>query len=289
MVDLMRLTLRQLDVFVAIADYGSTAAAGDALGLSQSAVSAALKELEGHWDCPVFDRVGRGLQLNAQGRCLLPLARGLLADAQALERRMADPMGALHLQLGASSTIGNHLLPPLLAAFLGEHPGSQLSVSIANTAQVAQSVAQMQVDAGLVEGISPLPELRMTPWRQDRLRVVAAPDQMPTSMAALGRARWLLRESGSGTRQLFDQQLLPLLGGQLQALSLASTTAIVSAARQGAGVACVPESAVHDALQAGTLVELDMGLPPLQRTLWLLEHPQRQRPLGLSRLLGLDG
>ena len=283
----MRLTLRQLQVFVSVADSGSTAAAGAALGLSQSACSAALKELEGHWDCPVFDRVGRGLQLNAQGRCLLPLARGLLADEQALERRMADPLDALHLQLGASSTIGNHLLPPLLAGFLCEHPGSQLSLQIANTAQVARAVAQMQVDVGLVEGISPLPELRMTPWRQDRLLVVAAPAQAPADLAALARARWLLRETGSGTRQLFDQQLLPLLGGRVQALTLASTTAIVTMARQGAGVACVPESAVHDALHAGALIRVDLALPPLQRTLWLLEHPQRQRPAGLSRLLGL--
>lgn len=285
----MRLTLRQLQVFVSTADAGSTAAAGAALGLSQSACSAALKELEGHWDCALFDRVGRGLQLNAQGRGLLPLARALLADAQALERRMADPPGALHLQLGASSTIGNHLLPPLLAGFLCAHPGSQLSLQIANTAQVALAVAQMQVDVGLVEGVSPLPELRMTPWRQDRLLVVAAPGRAPADRTALARARWLLRETGSGTRQLFDQQLLPLLGGQVQALTLASTTAIVTAARHGAGVACVPESAVRDALEAGALVPVALPLPPLQRTLWLLEHPQRQRPAGLARLLGLAG
>lgn len=284
----MRLTLRQLQVFVAIADHHSTTAAGQALGLSQSAVSAALKELEGHWDSLLFDRIGRGLQINAQGRGLLAGARGLLADAQALEQSMADPLGAVHLQLAASSTLGNHLLPPLLAAFLQAQPDSQLSLQIANTAQVACAVAQMQVDAGLVEGISPLPALKMTPWRHDCLQVVAAPARLPGSLGALGRMRWLLREPGSGTRQLFDQQLLPLLGGRVQALTLASTPAIVAAAQQGAGVACVPESAVAGALADGTLATVALPLPPLRRTLWLLEHPQRQRPPALARLLGLD-
>lgn len=284
----MRLTLRQLQVFVSVADSGSTAAAGAALGLSQSACSAALKELEGHWDCALFDRVGRGLQLNATGRWLLAGARQLLADAQMLERQMAGAMAAVDLQLAASSTIGNHLLPPLLAAFVQGHPGSRLALQIANTAQVAAAVAQMQVDAGLVEGISPLPELRMTAWQQDCLQVVAAHGRQLRTLAQLRQARWLLREPGSGTRQVFEQQVLPLLGGQVQALELGSTAAIVAAASAGAGVACVPESALPAALASGTLQPVEVALPPLQRTLWLLEHPQRQRSPALAQLLGLS-
>ncbi|WP_430997605.1 LysR family transcriptional regulator, partial [Klebsiella pneumoniae] len=109
----MRLTLRQLQVFVAIADHGSTTAAGQAIALSQSASSAALQELEAHFGTPLFDRIGRRLALNGHGRALLEPARTLLVNAADLERQLAaggDPsQGApLRLVLAASTTIGNY-------------------------------------------------------------------------------------------------------------------------------------------------------------------------------------
>ena len=85
----MRLTLRQLQVFVAIADHGSTTAAGQAIALSQSASSAALQELEAHFGTPLFDRIGRRLALNGHGRALLEPARSLLVNAADLERQLA--------------------------------------------------------------------------------------------------------------------------------------------------------------------------------------------------------
>lgn len=282
----MRLTLRQLQVFVAIAQTGSTAAAGHSLGLSQSASSAALKELEAHWDCPLFDRIGRGLQLNARGRRLLPQARALLVDAARLEQAMAAPAAGWDLRLAASSTIGNHLLPAPIASLLANYPLSRIDLQIGNTAQVARAVAQGSVDAGLIEGPCPLPQLRMQPWRQDRLLVVASPRLATDTVARLQAARWLLREPGSGTRQVFDEQLLPCLGGSLDHVQLGSTAAIVAAAMAGAGVACLSEWALADALSSGQLRQVAAPLPALARTLWLLELPGRGRNPALDALLG---
>ncbi|MDI9250622.1 LysR family transcriptional regulator, partial [Stenotrophomonas sp. RS-48] len=153
----MRLTLRQLQVFVAIADHGSTSAAGQAIALSQSASSAALQELEAHFGTPLFDRVGRRLVLNGHGRALLEPARALLVNAVDLERQLAaggDPaQGApLRLVLAASTTIGNYLLPARIADLLRQAPQAEVDLRIDNSAGVVAAVQRLDVDAGRIAG-----------------------------------------------------------------------------------------------------------------------------------------
>src|SRR6201994_2794866 len=115
----MRITLRQLSIFAAVADAGSTAAAAGRLALSQSATSAALNELEAVLEARLFDRVGTRLVLNDTGRGLLPQARAVPAGAAGIERDFGaaagEHAGLASLRVGASTTIGNYLLPTLVA------------------------------------------------------------------------------------------------------------------------------------------------------------------------------
>ena len=146
-----RVTLRQWAVFAAIAQCETTTAAGEQLGLSQSAVSSALAELESTLGHPLFDRHARRLHLNALGRQLLPQAQALLDHADALERATVQPN--VRLKLAASSTIGNYVLPALLASFRQQiAPDSQLDVLIGNTQDVVDAVQRFEVDIGLIEG-----------------------------------------------------------------------------------------------------------------------------------------
>ncbi|MBY0411659.1 MAG: LysR family transcriptional regulator [Burkholderiaceae bacterium] len=118
--DVFRLTLRQLQIFVAVAQSGSTTAAstGIALSQSQSATSAAVNELERLLSLQLFDRTGKRLQLNDNGRALLPRALALLRGAQEVERVAHNATAQLQsLRIGASTTMGNHVLPVLLATF----------------------------------------------------------------------------------------------------------------------------------------------------------------------------
>ena len=164
----LRLSLRELEVFVAVADEGTVTAAASAVALTQSAASQALAALEEGLGARLFDRIGRRLLLNAQGRRLLPPARALLSNALALQDLLGDPE-AVHLRLGASTTIGNYLLPPLLALWRQRHPQARIDLLVANTADVVEAVASLQVDAGYIEGPSHHPDLVIEPWRQDRL------------------------------------------------------------------------------------------------------------------------
>lgn len=283
----MRLTLRELEVFTAVANAGSATAAGDKVGLTQSAVSQALDKLEQSLGVKLFDRIGRRLLLNADGRRLLPEARALLASAGALETLfdVARPV----LRLGASTTIGNYLLPSALAAFRLRYPGAQLEVQVANTRDIVAAVLDFSVDCGFIEGPCHHPALRVTPWQQDELVIFAAAHH-PMAGRRLGgielaTAEWILREAGSGTREEVENLLLPHLSGLNLQMELGDSEAIKRTVAAGFGVSCLSRRVVAEWLNDGRLVQLDCALPPLVRTLWRIERHERAQPRGLALFL----
>ena len=277
----MRLTLRQLAIFVAIADAGSTSAAGENIALSQSAASGALKELETLLGARLFDRIGKRLLLNDSGRTVLAQARALLGAAQDLEAIFggAETTGT-RLRVAASTTIGNYLLPALVARYQRQWPATAIEVDIGNTRDVAASVARFEVDLGLIEGPCHQPELQVLPWREDELVIVCAaahPLQGAgrVSLADLRSARWLQREPGSGTREAVEHALLPHLPQLESALQLGSTEAIKQASAEGMGLACLSACAVQDLVTLGRLVVLRTALPRLSRRFYLVQHRQK--------------
>jgi DNA-binding transcriptional LysR family regulator len=246
----MRLTLRQLLIFTAVAESCSTSAASDRISLSQSATSSALNELEKLLRLQLFDRVGKRLLINDNGRALLPRARVLLDVASGIEREfgvgVGEPPGALPptcLRLAASTTIGNYLLPALIASFRQSSPNARFEVRIGNTREASSLVGKLEVDMGLVEGPCHEPDVSAEPWMEDQLVIVCAPKhpllrehgQERLSMKVLGQASWLLREPGSGTREAVEDALLPTLHRLPEPMQFGSTEAIKHAAVAGLG------------------------------------------------------
>lgn len=149
----MALSFRQLQIFCAVARCGSTTAAAESISLSQSATSAALNELESQLSTRLFDRVGKRLQLNEVGRRFLPQALRLLDGVAQLEQQFAvSAAPQASLTVAASSTIGNYVLPRLLASFEREQPGVRVNASIGNTGSAVQDVVTFAADIGLIEG-----------------------------------------------------------------------------------------------------------------------------------------
>lgn len=283
----MRLTLRQMEVLVEIAHTGSATAAGEALAMSQSAVSAALAELESQLGERVFDRVGKRLVLNDSGRLLLPRAMAILDQTRSIEALFHA--GAAALRIGASSTVGNAILPQIMAAFCRAHPAAQFCLRVGNTQSIADAVAQFEVDLGLVEGACHRDDLVIRPWLTDVLVVVCAPDSPlaghEVSLDELRSARWLLREPGSGTRETVENLLLPHLQHFDQTMVLGSSEAIRAAAIAGLGLTCIPGRLVRDALERGHLVAVRSPLPPMQRTLFIVHHQKKTFSHALSRFI----
>jgi DNA-binding transcriptional LysR family regulator len=291
-------------VFCSVAASGTTASAAEAVALSQSATSAALLELEDALGMPLFERIGRRLQLNDDGRALLPRARALLDGADWIER-WAEDRGAQigRLRIGASTTIGNYLLPGIVAAFRETLPaaaraGLTLQVTIANTEAITRQVAAFELDLGLIEGPCHEGELAVRPWLEDELLVVAAPadpivprrHQPPVSLAALRRANWLLREPGSGTREIINQLLRPYLRRMRAGIEFGDSEAIKRATASGIGISCLSRYVVEDFLRSGQLVAPRTQLPRLARRFHLVLHELKQRTRGLDLLVAyLEG
>jgi len=293
-----RITLRQLQIFAAVGRAGSTNAAARAVALSQSATSAALNQLERVFGLKLFDRVGKGLQLNENGRMLMPEALAVLDGASGLERWAVDDQvrtGAL--RIGASTTIGNYLLPSILARHRNRLPHAlqarwQAQVVIANTAAITEQVANFDLDVGLIEGPCHRPELTASPWMEDELVIVSAKNdpilsarRKTVSIKMLRAATWLLREPGSGTREVTDQLLIPHLHHVNEGISFANSEAIKYATVNGLGITCLSRYVVADLVNAGALVVLPTTLPKFTRKLHIVLHEKKLPTQGLSMLL----
>lgn len=275
----MRLTLRQIEVFAAIARTENVSRAAQTLAMSQSAASSALVELERQFDCPLFDRIGKSLRLNSTGRGLLPQAEDVLARAMDIEGYLAG--GVLGpLAVGATLTIGNYLATLVVAEYLRLHPVSKIQLHVANTHSIVEQLSRYELDIGLIEGEANNPDLLLQPWLDDALVVFCSPrhalaTQDEISPTVLAKQQWIVRERGSGTRALFDRviaQALPDLHIQLE---LEHTEAIKRAVESGLGIGCLSRLALREAFRRGSLVEIKTPQFDLRRRFYFARHRQR--------------
>ncbi len=288
----MHYTLRQLEVFLAVARTQNISRAAEALAMSQSAVSGSLSDLEGHFDVKFFDRIGKRIQLNEFGKALRPKAQALVEQAHDLERALRQHSDIGRVQLGATLTIGNYLAVELMAKFMREQPGAQITLEVANTAEIVHKIVNFELDIALVEGEISHPDLEISVWREDELSVFCAPNhpyakKQKLSDTDLLNATWILRETGSGTRQTFDRAVHGLLPNLNVMLELQHTEAIKRAVEAGLGVGCISRVALREAFQRGSLVPLAVPGRDFRRNFYFVIHRHKYRSAGIQRWLSL--
>ncbi len=287
----MQITLRQLEIFAAIYQEGAITRAANRIGLSQAATSQALAELENQLHRRLFDRNGRRIVVNAAGRELLP------ATIQVLDRVRDIEAGTghrpLNVKLCASLTVGNYMLPSLIARFTRRHADARFHLAVGNTDYVVASVQQFESDAGWVEGFSRHPDLEAFPWREDKLVIIAAPGHplagRRATPSALADSRWVLREAGSGTRAVFEDAIEGRLRLLHVPLELAGIGAVKRAVMGGAGLGCISRSAVDPELKIGQLRLVYAPWLDLRRQITLLIHRQKYVDQGLHEFLRFCG
>ena len=288
----MRYTLRQLEVFLAVARHENVSRAARALAMSQSAASGSLRELENQFGVSLFDRVGKRVQLSELGRELRPRAEHLLEQAGAFEQALAGEAVQGKLRVGATLTIGNYVAVGMIADFRRLHPGADIALRVANTAAVAERVAGFELDMGLIEGELQHPGLDITHWRGDELVVFAHPEHPLAGTGALGDRElkslpWIVRESGSGTRQAFDRAMRGILSDLPISMELQHTEAIVRAVEAGLGVGCLSHICVQDAIRRGSLVRLPVPGRDFHREWYLITRRDKYHGSTLREWLEL--
>jgi len=285
----MSITLRQLQVFVRIVQEGSLTAAAERLHLTKPAVSTALAELERRCGHPLFDRYHNRLYLNDLGHRLLPRADELLQRSDDIDTLFdATATRTASLRIGASFTIGHQLIPWLLRDFRQDTSQPQQKVHIGNTRQICERLAAFELDLGLIEGEPELECIETENWISDRMLIAAGPTHplagQQTGTDDLSHQAWVLREAGSGSRNLFMYRLAPRLGHWAVALELNATEAIINATAAGLGLSCISELEARQALKDGRLVEIPVDLD-LNRQFHLAWHRQKYRSPALEQFI----
>ncbi|MCL1039192.1 LysR substrate-binding domain-containing protein [Shewanella submarina] len=277
----MRITLKQLMVFDAIARSGQVAKAAELVCQSAPATSMALAELEKQLDTRLFERRGNRLHLNAQGALLLPMAAEVLDRVNQIEHAFSGHGDQLmgKLSISASSTIGNYLLASCVVAFSELWPKVEVDMTICNTHEAIDAVADGCSEMAYIEGICLDRRLTVEDWHSDRLTIFCAPCHplagANVSLQELAKERWVLRESGSGTREVFLSAVMTKGLHPDIPFSFGRPEAVKQAARQGCLLGVLSSLTLQQELERGELAQVHVADLALSRPFSRIKHSGR--------------
>ena len=276
----MSLNLHHLRSFALVVRLGGLGAAARATGVSQPALSRALRELERHVGLQLLERGPRGLRPTPIGRELFEHAQSIVAAERDAERLISGAVGLHHglLHVGASTTIATYVLPRAIAQFAREYPGIEVRLISAHTRVLEQMLRRYDVDLALAEAPPNDPRIVATPWMHDEMVVIAAPDHALATRRnlapeALAGERFVLRELESGTREIVLHGLAAAGLVPRSSVAVDGTEVIKQMVASGFGVAVVSRLAVQDQLQSGRLCILDVPRLLLTRPFTRLALP----------------
>jgi len=270
----------RLSVFLEVARSGSVRGAADRLVVSQPAVTAAVRALEGDLRVSLVARQGRGIVLTSAGQVLAAYAArvlGLLEEARAAVEEAAEP-GRGRVRLAAVTTAGEHVLPPLIKEFRSRFPEVEIALEVGNRRLVWDRLRDREADLAVAG--RPPPGLSGEPFLPNDLVLVGPADMSlprePAQPADVAAVTWLLREPGSGTRATAEE-FIAEMGISPPSLTLGSNGAIVASVALGLGVTLISSAAVQKEMAAGTIRILAVRGLPLRRQ-WHVVTRQGERP-----------
>lgn len=269
----MRYSLKQLAVFDAVSELGSISLAAEKLCLTQSATSMALSQLEKVLGKTLLDRQGKRMRLSHWGVWLRPKAKRLLQDAGKIELGfMEKHLSSGELRICASQTPAEHLAPMLISLIDTDFPEIRMSFDVKSTQKVIAGVLDYRFDIGIIEGRCDDNRMNQEVWCHDHLTVVAAAhhpfaSRDNVSFSQLELARWVLREQGSGTRNVFDSSIHRFVSKLDVWREYDHVPLLRSLVENGEYLTCLPYLDVERSIEAGSLVELNVPELKMERTL----------------------
>jgi DNA-binding transcriptional LysR family regulator len=281
----MNITLKQLQAFICITQEKTITAAAEKLFLSKPAVSMSLSELEKQLGHPLFERKNNRLFINDLGKQLLPLADEQIERSKLISTLFSDGNQLNgRLRIGASDTLGNHLLPTMISDFRKQYQHQNQSLLIDNSKSISNQIKEYELDIGLVEAHLFDRQLESIRWLKDEMVIVSCQNH-PLNLKKylniddLEDQQWILREAGSGSRAFFLNQIGRKLSHYRISLELNSTEAIINSTSAGLGLACISKVAARHALADKRLIQLTLNMD-MHRDYWLIWHKDHyQSPL----------
>ena len=279
------MTLRQLELFVAVAETRSFSRGAEMIALTQSTVSQHIAALERETNTRLFDRTSKGIFLTSGGEIFLQHARRVLAERDVLVQAMAGLHGLekTTLNLGASNIPANYLIPCILPALQHKYPGISLTMRIGDSREVLDELRSGQVELGIVGGHVDDDIFSYEPLLKDKLVMIVGPDhplkeRQSIPQSELLKERFIAREDGSGTYQALQIGFLKA-GIDPESFNviarLGSNEAVRRAISAGLGCAFVSDLSIQNNLRHGELFKIDVEGLSIERQLWLVKLRER--------------
>lgn len=270
------MTLRYLEIFLALARTPNMRDAAAKLFISQAAVSSALRDFEAELGVSLFDRMGRGIRLNDKGRLLEERLAPLYNQLKNVLALVASDELAGKIRIGASTTLSDFVLPQVLYNFKMRHHQVEIECESGNTADIVRHVEHGLLDVGFVEGDVHNLAVEITPLAKESLVIVTADKALaeagPYSIEALLDRHWLLREPGSGTRETFLRQLTPRGLRPQILLEFEHNDSIKQVLHNPGMLSCLSPRIVQREVRAGELFIVGVSNAQFDRTIYRVEH-----------------
>lgn len=276
------LTLKQLEAMKAIARHGAVTAAAGSVGITPSAMTTRLKELEANCGVQLFDRTTSGFQLNRAGVVVLGMADQIHAAIEAAEGALAGISGvtAGDLVIGITST-AKYFAPGLIADFARRFPGVDITLSVGNRLDVLNSLRRLAVDVVIMGRPPPDIDLVSAPFGDHPLLIIGPPGHALVGRRGLSKADvaagpFLLREEGSGTRTVFEEFFGPPINRRARfGIEIGSNETIKQGVMAGLGIALISAHTVAFEIQTGRLAVIDVEGLPIYRKWFVAYHANK--------------
>ena len=255
------MTIRHLQIFVAVADCGKMRAAAERLHISQPSVSQAVRELESYYNIKLFERLSQRIYITETGKKLLPYARHVI-------------------RVGGSVSVGTRLLPPMIKSLENEVPDVDVCVIVDNTAAIEGKIQRSELDIAVVEGIVRSDELVKKDIYDDELVLVVGPEHElfnhpGIKLKELTKHALISRESGSVERNQFEQFLLEHDIKMKNKWSCSNTETIKKAVLNGEGIAILSRMVIEKEIAAGEVRVLNVENTRMKRKIKLIYHKNK--------------
>ncbi|MCF6244695.1 MAG: LysR substrate-binding domain-containing protein [Sulfurovum sp.] len=279
----MKITLRQLEIFLNVVKEGHLTNVAKDMKLSQSAISMSIKELENILTRPVFDRINKKLVLNEVGRAFHKEIDPLFKKFSDIEHEFQNSENKGVIRVGASTTIVDYLMPSIICAYMTAYPDVKITLKEGNTQEIATLVENGEIDIGFVEGFVGGSSIIKEKIGIDELLVITENKEISEKKAVfideLADMRWVLREEGSGTREVFLEYIKEKVDQLNVFLELGHTESIKGILKNRECLTCISKISVEKELREGTLFQVNVKNFDCKRDFLMIYHKDKYRSL----------
>ncbi|NPA50559.1 MAG: LysR family transcriptional regulator [Epsilonproteobacteria bacterium] len=276
----MEITLRQIEIFLNVVTIGHLTKVAKKMNLSQSAVSMAIKELESILNKPLFDRLSKKLILNESGRSFYRAIEPLYRRMEDIENEFKNSKDKGIIRVGASTTIVDYLMPSIVCDFMAQYPEVKIELKEGNTKEISSMIKKGDLDIGFVEGVVEDSDIIKETIASDELVVVTSNEKLKNKtfyIDELANYKWVLREKGSGTREVFLNYIKDKVAHLNIFLELGHTESIKTLLLTKKPISALSILAVREEIERGELFKIELKNFKCTRDFFAIYHKEKYK------------